>query len=75
MVGTGVFRLVRTTARWRPTLKREISAANAAGAAGITTPGSRTSAWVIPTNEDLMIARHIWRLTEGDAAREAWGRS
>ncbi len=39
-------------------------AANAAGATRITKPGSRTSAWVIPTNEDLMIARHTWRLTE-----------
>jgi acetate kinase len=42
-------------------------AANTAGAARITTAGSRTSAWVIPTNEDLMIARHTWRLTENDA--------
>src|ERR1700731_673210 len=41
-------------------------AGNAAGAAMITKPGSRTSAWVIPTNEDLMIARHTWRLTEDD---------
>jgi len=39
-------------------------AANTADAARITTAGSRTSAWVIPTNEDLMIARHTWRLTE-----------
>ncbi len=34
--------------------------ANAAGGPRITTPGSRTSAWVIPTDEDLMIARHTW---------------
>ncbi len=39
-------------------------AANDAGAARITMPKSRTSAWVIPTNEDLMIARHTWRLTK-----------
>lgn len=39
-------------------------AANTAGAARITTAASRTSAWVIPTNEDLMIARHTWHLTE-----------
>jgi acetate kinase len=32
--------------------------ANARGAARISTPGSRVSAWVIPTNEELMIARH-----------------
>ncbi len=40
--------------------------ANAAGAARITRPGSRIAAWVIPTNEDLMIARHTWHLTEAD---------
>jgi hypothetical protein len=34
------------------------------GATRITTPQSRTAAYVIPTNEDLMIARHTWRLTE-----------
>jgi acetate kinase len=45
-------------------------AANAAGAARITTATSRTSAWVIPTNEDLMIARHTWRLTEDDKTDE-----
>ena len=42
-------------------------AANNSGATGITTPRSRTAAYVIPTNEDLMIARHTWRLTEADA--------
>lgn len=33
-------------------------AANESHAARITAPGSRVSAWVIPTNEELMIARH-----------------
>jgi acetate kinase len=33
-------------------------AANAAGGPLISAPGSRVSAWVIPTNEELMIARH-----------------
>ncbi len=42
-------------------------AANVAGATRITTHGSGTSAWVIPTNEDLMVARHTWQLTEGNA--------
>jgi acetate kinase len=28
----------------------------------LTRPDSRTSAWVIPTDEDLMIARHSWDL-------------
>jgi acetate kinase len=37
-------------------------AANAAGGPRITTEASRVSAWVIPTNEELMIARHMSRL-------------
>jgi acetate kinase len=37
-------------------------AANAAGGPRITTAGSKVSAWVIPTNEELMIARHMSRL-------------
>jgi len=36
--------------------------ANAAGGPRITTTKSRVSAWVIPTDEDLMIARHTVRL-------------
>lgn len=34
--------------------------ANAAGGPRITSTRSKTSAWVIPTDEDLMIARHTW---------------
>jgi acetate kinase len=37
-------------------------AANAKGGPRLTRPGSRVSAWVIPTDEDLMIARHAWSL-------------
>jgi acetate kinase len=37
-------------------------AANAAGGPRISAPGSRVSAWVIPTNEELMIARHTCAL-------------
>ena len=37
-------------------------AANAAHASRISTPTSRVSAWVVPTNEELMIARHMARL-------------
>ena len=37
-------------------------AANDAGGPCITRPGSAVSAWVIPTDEDLMIARHSWDL-------------
>jgi len=32
--------------------------ANAKGGPGISTSASRVSAWVVPTNEELMIARH-----------------
>ena len=39
-------------------------AANAQGAARISAPGSKVSTWVIATDEDLMIARHTWELTE-----------
>ncbi len=39
--------------------------ANAAGGPRITTPGAGASAWVIPTDEDLVIARHSWRLVGG----------
>ena len=37
-------------------------AANARKGPRISTAGSRVSAWVIPTNEELMIARHTGRL-------------
>lgn len=40
-------------------------AANAAHGPCITRGDSRTSAWVIPTEEDLMIARHTWRVLFG----------
>ena len=36
--------------------------ANASGAPRISAPASRVTAWVIPTNEELMIARHVRRL-------------
>ena len=41
-------------------------AANTAGGPRITTTSSGASAWIIPTDEDLMIARHTWRLTKDD---------
>jgi acetate kinase len=34
--------------------------ANEAGATCISLPGSGASAWMIPTDEDLMMARHAW---------------
>jgi acetate kinase len=36
--------------------------ANARGGPRITAPGSRVSAWVVPTDEELMIARHTRRV-------------
>lgn len=36
--------------------------ANAGGALRISTPRSKVSVWVVPTNEELMIARHAWSL-------------
>jgi acetate kinase len=38
-------------------------AANEAGGPCISRAGSRVSAWVIPTNEELMIARHTLDVT------------
>ena len=38
--------------------------ANAAGGPRITTASSRVSAWVVPTNEELMIARHTRALLQ-----------
>jgi acetate kinase len=46
-------------------------AANEANAARISRPGSRVSAWVIPTNEELMIARHTARLLGLTGARSS----
>jgi len=40
--------------------------ANAAGERCISRSNSRTSAWVIPTNENLMVARHTRRLLDGE---------
>jgi len=39
-------------------------AANAAGGPRISTEQSRVSAWVVPANEELTIARHTWRLLD-----------
>jgi acetate kinase len=45
------------------------AAANAGKGPRISTPGSRASAWVVPTNEELMIARHTGRLLGLSGAR------
>ncbi|NMQ19495.1 acetate/propionate family kinase [Candidatus Competibacter phosphatis] len=41
--------------------------ANAAGGPRLSTAGSRVTAWVIPTNEELMIARHTRTLVAAGA--------
>lgn len=41
--------------------------ANAAGTGLISAPGSRLKAWVIPTNEEAMIARHTAELVAKDS--------
>jgi acetate kinase len=45
-------------------------AANAAGRGCINTASSRVAVWVIPTNEELMIARHTRRLLERPKEKE-----
>lgn len=42
-------------------------AANAGGGPCISAPASRVSAWVIPTNEELMIARHTRKVLQDTA--------
>jgi acetate kinase len=42
------------------------AAANDAGGPRISRAGSRVAAWVVPTNEELMIARHTRRLVAGE---------
>jgi len=44
------------------------SVANATGGPRLSTANSRVSAWVIPTNEELMIARHTQALVENGSA-------
>ena len=54
---------VCTAARW---LGVDLdAAANAAGGPRISTAASRVGAWALPTNEELMIARHTERLLAG----------
>jgi len=44
-------------------------AANEIGGPCISRAGSRVSAWVIPTDEDVMIARHVWALLNDETAK------
>ncbi len=47
------------------------AAANDAGGPCLTRSGSKVSAWVVATDEDLMIARHTWREMARAAGRAA----
>ncbi len=38
--------------------------ANQSNSSCISKAGGRASAWVVPTNEDLMIARHSWKICQ-----------
>ena len=49
------------------------SAANGAGGPRISTASSGTAAWVIPTNEELMIARHTRLLIGADRSYRSHG--
>jgi acetate kinase len=44
------------------------AAANASGGPRISSPDSKVSAWTLPTNEELMIANHTYRLLDGRAS-------
>jgi acetate kinase len=44
--------------------------ANARSGPRISSAGSRASVWVIPTNEELMIARHTWSLLALSAGKD-----
>jgi len=43
--------------------------ANAQGALRISSPGSKVGCYVIPTDEELMIARHTWRVVADRAPK------
>jgi acetate kinase len=43
--------------------------ANAQGALRISTRGSKVGCYVIPTDEELMIARHTWRVVSAGAEK------
>jgi acetate kinase len=51
-------------------LDEEANQARASGPRCISTAGSRVAVWVIPTNEELMIARHAQAVLHGDGAPE-----
>jgi hypothetical protein len=46
------------------------TAANAKGGPCITSGRSRVATWVVPTNEELMIARHTLRVLDANHSKE-----
>ena len=46
-------------------LDEDANEAPASGVRCISQPGSRVAVWVMPTNEELMIARHTQALLQG----------
>jgi acetate kinase len=51
-------------------LDEEANEAQASGARCISTAGSRVAVWVIPTNEELMIAQHTQAVLQGQGAHD-----
>ena len=51
-------------------LDDDANEAHLSGARCISTPGSRVAVWVIPTNEELMIARHTQAVLQGRGAHD-----
>ena len=51
-------------------LDEEANQEQASGARCISTGGSRVAVWVIPTNEELMIARHTQAVLQGRGAHD-----
>lgn len=51
-------------------LDEDANRAHESGPRRISTAGSRVAAWVIPTNEELMIAQHTQAMLQGRAAHD-----
>lgn len=52
------------------TLDGETNASVVGTEGRIDAPGSRVAVWVIPTNEELLIARDTWRVVSGDQHKQ-----
>lgn len=63
-------RVCRDAAWLGVALDDDANQAGGPGARCISTPGSRVAAWVVPTNEELMIARHTQAVLQGLEAHD-----